>query len=165
MSISLQGPCPAKGERPAVLAISLHRSAHPLHVLRFTSTTFLRPILELLLSDVSPNFRYELKLGLHEALVNAAKHGNCLDPGKTVQVYFAITPYRYLWIITDEGNGFNCRRAYTEDPTHAEDYVNRECGRGVMILKQIFDEVQWNEQGNQLRLCKHLHEGCRPLMY
>ncbi|WP_245395467.1 ATP-binding protein [Anthocerotibacter panamensis] len=164
LSISFQNPSTVQGEKPDIVAISLHRSVHTLHVLTFSSTLFLNPIRDLLLSDVSPTFRAELELGLQEALVNAAYHGNRLDPTKTIQVYFAITPHRYLWVITDEGHGFNCRTRYAEDPTAAEGYANQECGRGLMILKQIFDEVQWNKAGNQLRLCKHLRDGCRPVV-
>ena len=35
---------------------------------------------------------YVLKLGLHEALVNAVKHGNNLDPHKSIKVKRIITP-------------------------------------------------------------------------
>ncbi len=163
-SISLQSPPAVSTEVTHMVSISLQRSMQTLHIINFSSTLFLRPILELLLVDIPPAFRAELRLGLQEALVNAARHGNCLDPHKSVRVQFAVTPRRYLWIITDQGQGFNCQKVYTHDPTLAAGYVHQECGRGVLMLKQIFDEVVWNEQGNQLRLCKHLSEGCRPLV-
>jgi len=48
--------------------------------LSFTSTLYLRPILDALLESAPALMREELRLGLQEALVNAAKHGNQLDP-------------------------------------------------------------------------------------
>ncbi len=164
LSISLQCPNAVPADGSSVVFISLRRAVHSPSVLSFSSTLYLEPILGLLLCDVRPDFRYELRLGLQEALVNAARHGNQGDSTKAVQVYFIITPQHYLWIITDEGEGFNCQAKLNEEPLTKEDYLHSECGRGLYILKKIFDEVQWNETGNQLRLCKHMPQGCRPIL-
>ena len=48
--------------------------------LSFTSTLYLAPVLDLLLDEVPSEWQPELRLGLQEALVNAVKHGNSLDP-------------------------------------------------------------------------------------
>ncbi len=154
----------ALANSPLMLSLSLQRPSYLLHVLTFASTDFVQPVLEILLADVPGEFRAELRLGLQEALINAARHGNCSDPNKLVRVHFSMTPNRYLWIITDEGPGFNCHKQYRYDPTCEDNYVHKECGRGVMILKQIFDEVCWNPQGNQLRLSKHLYPGRCPVV-
>ena len=135
----------------------------------FASTLYLCPILDLLLAEVPDYWQTELRLGLQEALVNAAKHGNKLDPGKTVGVRFSIVQNQYWWVISDEGSGFNAPcscNLYTDDCDNllAEDvadnsglpHVEQECGRGLFILYQIFDRVEWNSQGTELRLCKEL---------
>jgi len=55
----------------------------------------------------SYRWRAELRLGLQEALVNAAKHGNNLDPSKLVIVRFSLANDHYWWVIADQGCGFN----------------------------------------------------------
>ena len=64
--------------------------------LSFASTLHLCPILDLLLADVPSYCECELRLGLQEALVNAAVHGNKLDPTKTVLVQFFFLPQSIL---------------------------------------------------------------------
>ncbi|NJM59838.1 MAG: anti-sigma regulatory factor [Oscillatoriales cyanobacterium RU_3_3] len=133
----------------------------------FASTLYLCPILDLLLAEVPTQWEAELRLGLQEALVNAAKHGNNLDPSKTVGVRFSIVQNQYWWVISDEGSGFkapcscnineelDCGEIHTPDESILP-HVENECGRGLFILYQIFDRVEWNDRGTELRLCKEL---------
>ena len=67
--------------------------------LSFTSTLYLRPILDALLEPTPDPLHDELRLGLQEALVNAAKHGNQLDPKKLVSVRYAKANGYYWWIV------------------------------------------------------------------
>lgn len=67
----------------------------------FPSTLHLHPILDVLLSRIPENCHSEVRLGLQEALVNAAKHGNNLDPGKSISIRFRATSGGYYWIISD----------------------------------------------------------------
>lgn len=122
----------------------------------FSSTLYLCPILDLLLSGIPAKWHPELRLGLQEALVNAAKHGNKLDPCKTVVVRFSVTRDEYCWVISDQGGGFTCACASPEDYSNHLPQEEGECGRGLFILHQIFDEVDWNPQGTELRLRKQV---------
>jgi serine/threonine-protein kinase RsbW len=72
----------------------------------FTSTLYLLPVLELLLDCIPTDWHAEVHLGLQEALVNAAKHGNKLDPGKIISVLFSHCDDRCEWVISDQGDGF-----------------------------------------------------------
>ncbi|MBE9168852.1 anti-sigma regulatory factor [Pleurocapsales cyanobacterium LEGE 06147] len=127
----------------------------------FASTLYLYPILDLLLAHIPPEWRPEVRLGLQEALVNAAKHGNKLDPSKTVIVQFTVTATEYSWIISDEGMGFiphcDCHQAIKEHlpPDDADN------GRGLCILHEVFDRVHWNREGTQLRLSKQMKKSQR----
>jgi anti-sigma regulatory factor (Ser/Thr protein kinase) len=88
--------------------------------------------------------------------VNAAKHGNNLDPSKLVVVRFSLIDNQYWWVISDQGSGFTPTIAGDGDP---DDYLppdEAESGRGMSLLHQIFDQVEWNRQGTELRLCKQL---------
>ena len=72
----------------------------------FPSTLYLHPVLDALLAEVPAEWEPELRLGLQEALVNAAKHGNQLDPSKTVFIRFTHVNNSWWWIVTDQGSGF-----------------------------------------------------------
>jgi anti-sigma regulatory factor (Ser/Thr protein kinase) len=147
-----------------VIAISLRPVGRDWGTISFASTLYLCPILDLLLEQIPRKWQPEIRLGLQEALVNAAKHGNNLDPSKTVVVHFSVVNDEYWWIISDEGAGF----------THACDRADHECslpdnesenGRGLCLLHQIFDHVHWNRRGTELRLCKQVNSRSRlPLI-
>lgn len=131
----------------------------------FASTLYLRPILDLLLTEIPSRWQSEVRLGLQEALVNAAKHGNNLDPSKQVLVQFSIVNGHYWWVISDQGSGFTpprcCETNFWDHLPNDEE----ERGRGLCILHQIFDRVQWNPEGTQLRLCKQVNNAQRlPLV-
>lgn len=126
--------------------------------LSFTSTLYLRPILDALLEPTPTSLRDELRLGLQEALVNAAKHGNRLDPKKLVSVRYAKANGYYWWIVSDQGEGFAqpdachcpCADSLPDNP------LVSECGRGLYILHQVFDQVGWSENGKEIHLAKQL---------
>jgi serine/threonine-protein kinase RsbW len=123
----------------------------------FASTLFLCPILDSLVSIVPGKWHAEVRLGLQEALVNAAKHGNNLDPHKQVIVRFCFVEGEYWWIISDEGNGFQPPAGDIQEVAGCLPHVESESGRGMSILHQIFDRVVWNRQGTEVRLCKQLY--------
>ena len=91
---------------------------------------------------------YVLKLGLHEALVNAVKHGNNLDPHKSIKVKRIITPNWCVWQIQDQGNGLEPKKRIFHLPKRI-DSIN---GRGLYIIHECFDDVRWSPKGNRLQL-------------
>ncbi len=122
--------------------------------LSFTSTLYLRPILDALLEPTPNPLRDELRLGLQEALVNAAKHGNQLDPQKIVSVRYARANGYYWWIVTDQGDGFE-QPVACSCPSAESPFVS-DCGRGLYILHQVFDQVRWSEDGKAVYLIKQM---------
>ncbi len=130
----------------------------------FASTLYLCPILDLLLAEIPDQWQAELRLGLQEALVNAVKHGNGLDPSKNIFVSFSVVENQFWWVVSDQGSGFNppgrCNPLEALDPETFEDsdlpVEGNECGRGLYILHQVFDSVEWNDQGTELTLCKEI---------
>jgi serine/threonine-protein kinase RsbW len=148
-----------------VIALSLRPSSRKWGTVSFASTLHLSPVLELLLADIPARWRSDLYLGLQEALVNAAKHGNQLDPCKTVFVEFFTLSHQRWWVIADQGAGFSpgCRCASQVDSEPDARADVDDCGRGLFILHQIFDHVVWNKQGTELRLCKELKKTSRSV--
>jgi anti-sigma regulatory factor (Ser/Thr protein kinase) len=138
-----------------MISISLPLNATNWKTISFASTLYLRPILDLLLAKIPRELHPEIRLGLQEALVNAAKHGNKLDPSKTIVVQFSAAKDEYSWVISDQGQGFTspCECPLTKSELPPEEAEN---GRGFCILHQIFDQVHWNRQGTQVRLSKQV---------
>jgi len=122
--------------------------------LSFASTLYLCPILDALLASTPHLFRDELRLGLQEALVNAAKHGNRLDPQKIVSVRYAKIGGYYWWVVSDQGEGFEEPSA-CPCPDADQPFVS-EHGRGLFILHQVFDQVRWSDDGKEVHLAKQV---------
>ncbi len=121
----------------------------------FPSTLYLNPVLDLLLAKVPPKLHPEIRLGLQEALINAAKHGNRLDPSKKVIVKFSYSKGEYSWLICDQGDGFIVDCQYSEVESQLPP-SEAESGRGMCILHQIFDRVNWNSKGTQVKLSRQV---------
>ena len=124
----------------------------------FPSTLYLFPVLDLLLQHVPSHYHADIRLGLQEALVNAAKHGNSLDVQKSVEVKFKKHGKSYNWVVADQGPGFSPPDSCYWPVETSQDLPekSRECGRGIFILYQIFDEVLWHKNGTELHLSKTL---------
>ena len=144
-----------------MIAVSSRLAKRSWNTVSFASTLYLVPILDLLLAEIPPQWRPEVRLGLQEALVNAAKHGNKLDPSKTVLVRFSVVADQYWWVISDQGGGFSPPKFCVGDAEKTISCCEKECGRGLYILHQVFDQVQWNRQGTELILCKRVKDVSR----
>lgn len=139
-----------------MIALSLRPAKQRWKTLRFPSTLYLHPVLELLLQEIPDQLHSDLRLGLQEALVNAAKHGNSLDVRKSVHVKYSKHHQSHTWVIVDEGPGFSPPDVCCLHPEETDDLpdCSQECGRGIFILYQVFDEVTWSGNGTQLELKK-----------
>ena len=113
------------------------------------SSLQLSEFVDLLLEPIKKsNSSYLIKLGLHEALVNAVKHGNKLDPKKNIRVRRIITPNWCVWQIQDQGDGVETKKRNYKLPIKASN-VN---GRGLYIINECFDDIRWSNKGNRLQL-------------
>ena len=113
------------------------------------STLQLAPLLEVLLEPIDCALRQaELQLGLHEALVNAVRHGNGCDPGKCLRIRRIVTPRWVVWQVQDEGEGL----PPAARTAHLPDQLDAEGGRGLFLIHHCFDDVRWSRRGNRLQL-------------
>jgi serine/threonine-protein kinase RsbW/non-specific serine/threonine protein kinase len=128
--------------------------AFPSTVCRWTdyttpSTLQLAPLVEVLLEPVAKAVNLpELQLGLHEALVNAVRHGNGSDPSKCLRIRRILSPRWIIWQIQDEGFGVPPARRTGELPANPAAC----CGRGFFLIHHCFDDVRWSGRGNRLQL-------------
>jgi len=102
-------------------------------------------------SSYSEHDIFSIKLALEEALVNAIKHGNQMDPDKRVFVAYRVCPARFEIRITDEGEGFNPEDV--PDPTAIEN-LERPCGRGLLLMRGFMTEVEYHGKGNSVHMAK-----------
>ena len=93
--------------------------------------------------------RSNLFVALDEAFVNAVKHGNKNDPTKLVRITAELTPNEASFTVEDEGEGFDIREI--PDPCDPANLF-RTSGRGVLLIYNIMDEVEYNAQGNRVRM-------------
>ena len=91
------------------------------------------------------NFR----VGLTEALSNAMLYGNNSDPEKSVRVEVAIKLEEVSVRVTDQGVGFD--PTTVPDPTLPAN-ISTSGGRGILLMKALMDEVQFNDRGNSVTL-------------
>lgn len=102
-------------------------------------------------SSYSDRDVFAIRLALEEALVNAIKHGNQMDPEKRVAVDYRISVERFEIRIADEGSGFNPEEV--PDPTSPEN-IERPCGRGLLLIRNFMTSVEYLEKGNVVAMCK-----------
>ena len=95
--------------------------------------------------------RSNLFIALDEAFVNAVKHGNKNDPTKLVRVGAELSPSEACFTIEDEGEGFDV--ATIPDPRDPANLF-KSSGRGVLLIYNIMDEVEYNAQGNRVKMVK-----------
>ena len=113
------------------------------------SSLQLNEFVDLLLEPIEKSHStYLIKLGLHEAIVNAVKHGNKLDPKKNVRVRRIITPNWCVWQIQDEGKGLEIKKRNYKLPKK----ISSAGGRGLFIINECFDDIRWSNKGNRLQL-------------
>lgn len=96
-------------------------------------------------SRLNLNFR----VGVAEALANAIIYGNGSDPDKRVRVEVELSAEEVALQVYDEGQGFDPTQV--PDPTLPEN-LDGTGGRGIFLIRELMDEVRYNERGNCVRL-------------
>ena len=92
-----------------------------------------------------------LFVALDEAFVNAVKHGNRQNPEKLLRVTSELSQHEAIFTVEDEGEGFSL--AEIPDPTDPANLF-KSTGRGVLLIYNIMDEVEYSERGNRLKMVK-----------
>jgi serine/threonine-protein kinase RsbW len=99
--------------------------------------------------------RFHIGMAVREAAINAVLHGNEYDPARQIEVSLENTGKDLVFIIADQGNGFN--PDHLPDPLAAENLL-RGTGRGIFLIRSLMDEVHFRQlhPGTELTLIKHL---------
>jgi CRP-like cAMP-binding protein len=126
---------------------------------------------------INPDNKMHLQLALGELIVNAVEHGNCgisyddktegmemglsvvdlvaekcKDPaikGKKVEFQWEIQNERSIFIVKDEGKGFDVK-------AHLRKIADQDMmslhGRGIKLAAMLAHEIKYNNKGNQVTL-------------
>jgi serine/threonine-protein kinase RsbW len=95
---------------------------------------------------------FAVHLTLEEAFLNAVKHGNKMDPSKTIKVDYSVSENKLEITITDQGSGFKPDKV--EDPRFGENLF-KPGGRGLLLMNSYMDMVKYNEQGNSVYMVRY----------
>lgn len=124
--------------------------------LTFPSTTDSLHIVEKLIDDVCAEMHLDddyygnILIAVTEAVNNAINHGNKQDPAKTVTLEFTENDDQSIrFKVIDQGAGFDFENI--PDPTNPEN-LEKLNGRGVFLMKNLADEVTFDDQGRVVEL-------------
>ena len=99
---------------------------------------------------------FGLRLSLEEAFINAVRHGNKNDPAKKILVKIDASPEGVEIEIKDEGQGFD----YLNLPSPIEkENLEKPCQRGIFLIQQMMDRVEFLDGGSRIKMLKLLHRG------
>ena len=120
-----------------------------------------------------------LRIGLREMIINAIEHGNLeiSYEDKTnalknnsypelierrrnkpeyskrkVVIEYQIDPEKAVFTIEDQGKGFNHREILNKEISEVDNTISH--GRGIIMSKEIFNEIKYNNKGNKVILKK-----------
>jgi len=95
---------------------------------------------------------FAVHLAVEEAFLNAVKHGNKMDPEKTVTVDCLVDEGKVDLKLTDEGDGFDPEGI--PDPRVGENLYRPE-GRGLLLINAYMHVVEYNKPGNCLHMVRY----------
>ena len=108
-----------------------------------------------------------LMAAFREMLLNAMEHGAGFNEEKVIEVTAARTARALVYHFRDPGSGFDrddlAHAAASSDPNDVLTTALRRAemglrpgGFGMLIARQVADELVYNENGNEVLLIKHL---------
>ncbi|MDZ7719767.1 MAG: ATP-binding protein [Balneolaceae bacterium] len=99
-------------------------------------------------SQLEDDITGNLMLLLSEAVTNAIVHGNKLDEEKMVEIEVQINSKKVVSTVKDHGDGFNPEAA--NNPLKEENLL-KDSGRGIFLIKEISDSMDYLENGTKIR--------------
>ncbi len=119
------------------------------------------------IADLPDEERHNVGMAFREMLLNAMEHGGNFDPEKYVEICYVRTRHMVMARIKDPGDGFTLdevRHAAIgnppDDPIAHVIRRNQEGmrpgGYGVMLAKNLVDDLIYGEKGNEVLLVKYL---------
>ena len=118
-----------------------------------SSISRIEPYVNQIVSDFGINDEIygNILIALTEAVNNAILHGNKEDKSKKVTINLVNNHQKkqLIFQISDDGSGFN--HSQLPDPTAPENILKLG-GRGVFLMRQLSDEVEFMDNGSTVQI-------------
>lgn len=125
------------------------------------------------ITDLPEEERHNVGMAFREMLLNAMEHGGHFDPEKYVEICYVRTRHMVMARIKDPGDGFTLEEVRhaaignpQDDPLAHIIRRNQEGmrpgGYGVLLTKNLVDELIYGEKGNEVLLIKYLPDFGSP---
>jgi anti-sigma regulatory factor (Ser/Thr protein kinase) len=120
-------------------------------------------------SDLPKNETEQVATAFREMLLNAIEHGGKFDASQHVEVSYVRARRMVLCKVKDPGTGFSLEElkhsALANPPDEPFRHIaEREAqgirpgGFGILMAKELVDDLLYNQQGNEVLLIKHLNK-------
>jgi len=120
-------------------------------------------------SDLPDNETEQVATALREILLNAMEHGGKFDASQHVEVSYVRTRHMVLCKVKDPGTGFSLEElkhsALGNPPDEPFRHISqreaqgmRPGGFGILMAKELVDDLLYNQQGNEVLLIKYLNK-------
>lgn len=121
------------------------------------------------IADLPDVEREDVATAFREILMNAIEHGAHFDPDKFVEISYIRSRHMVMCRVKDPGEGFSLDEIRhsalsnpPEDPirhaNYREEHGMRAGGYGVLVAKELVDELIYDEKGNDVLLIKYLNQ-------
>lgn len=98
---------------------------------------------------VNEDFYGNVLIAVTEAVNNAIEHGNGKAVTTEVKVAVGDNPSEFCFNVKDQGRGFDFD--HLPDPTAPENIL-KENGRGIFLMKNLADEVVYEDAGTSVNI-------------
>jgi serine/threonine-protein kinase RsbW len=116
-------------------------------------------IIESFIDNAKEKFQFNddiygnIMIAVTESVNNAIVHGNKSDKSKNVDLSLNFEESMIRCTIQDEGEGFDYDNL--PDPTSPEN-LEKPGGRGIFLMKNLCDEVKFEDEGKRVELSFYL---------
>jgi len=117
--------------------------------------------------DLPEPERNDVATAFREMLLNAVEHGGHFDPNQYVEISYLRARHAVMCRVKDPGEGFSLDEIKhaavanpPDDPMHHQTHRDanglRPGGFGILITRNLVDELIYGERGNDVLLIKYL---------
>ena len=121
------------------------------------------------IADLPDPEREDVATAFREILMNAIEHGAHFNPKEFVEISYIRSRHMVMCRVKDPGEGFSLDQIRhsalanpPEDPirhaAYREEHGLRPGGYGVLVAKELVDELIYDEKGNDVLLIKYLDQ-------
>jgi DNA-binding NarL/FixJ family response regulator/anti-sigma regulatory factor (Ser/Thr protein kinase) len=119
------------------------------------------------IADLPDSERGDVATAFREILLNAIEHGAHFNPNEFVEISYIRSRHMVMCRVKDPGEGFSLDQIRhsalanpPEDPirhaAYREEHGLRPGGYGVLVARELVDELIYDEKGNDVLLIKYL---------